>query len=78
MGRKDQPKSGILTCQSVLRKDDFIQHGPWSSCTATALWLHKSGSGLLNSNVCVCLNSDVLLFILCIINLLEIFGALSK
>lgn len=66
LGRKGQPKSGIFTCQCVLRKDAFIQHGPQSSCAATDLWLHQSGSGLLISNVCVCLNFDVLHFILCI------------
>lgn len=70
VGRKGQPKSGIFTCQCILRKDAFIQHGSQSSCAAADLWLHQSGSGLLNSNVCVRLNFDVPIFILCIINLL--------
>lgn len=58
-----------------------IQHRPYSSSTATAtnLWLHKSGSGLPNSSVCMCQSFDVTLFILCVFIVVNIpFGALSQ
>lgn len=65
VGRKDQPKSNLLNFQCVLRKDAFIQRGPYSSCTATNLWLHKSESGLLNSSLCACLKFRLFLSSYC-------------